>query len=90
MNMEEASVNPSDQEAARALVSQHPLLREDDYTKRVIETGIADNGKPVDIGDFLAARGAILEMDAVREKNPDAYDAAVVHSKRPDLENWVN
>ena len=90
MNMEEANVNPNDQEAARALINEHPLLCHDNYAKRVVETGVADNGKPIDIGDFLAARGAILEMDAVKRKNPAAYDAAVIHSERPDLENWVN
>lgn len=88
---EEVNVNPGDQEAAIALLNEHPLLSHDDYARRVIDTGVADNGKQVDIGDFLAARGAILEIDAVRKKNPDAYDAAVINSVRPDQEKaWLN
>ena len=81
-----------------ALINEHPLLRNDGYAKRVVETGIADNNRKVDIGDFLAARSAVLEMQNAEKKmreakrrNPDAYDAAVINSVRPDLENtWVN
>lgn len=96
--MEEFSPRPEDTEAAMALINEHPLLKEDSYTKRVIETGLADNGKPIDIGDFLAARSAVLEikaaadrMDEIKIKNFDAYDAAVINSVRPDLEKvWLN
>lgn len=91
----ETGLNPNDQEAAMALLNEHPLLSHDPYAKRVVETGVADTGKPVDIGNFLAARKAFLEMEAAKQKDANAYDAAVINvinSVRPDLENktWLN
>lgn len=86
----ETGLNSKDKEAAMALLNEHPLLSHDPYAKRVVETGVADTGKPVDIGNFLVARKAILEMEAMKSKDQAAYDAAVVYSVRPDKEKYIN
>ena len=90
--MEEANVNPSDQEAAMAIINGHPFLSHDNYARKVVEDGgKVASGKIVDMRDFLTAKGAILEMDAIKEKDPIAYEAAmVVSSVRPDVEKWIN
>jgi hypothetical protein len=95
MSMENTntSYRPEDREAATGLVNEHPLLRHDLYAKRVVESGFADNGEPVDVGNFLAARIAFLEktdaevrLAAAEGRDKASYDAAVIHSVRPDLE----
>lgn len=76
------------------MIQEDPYLQNDGYARKVVEAGgVVDNGKSVDIGDFLAARRAVLEMwqaedkvAAAKDKNQDAYDAAVINSVRPDLE----
>lgn len=96
MSMEE--FKPEDQEAALALINEHPLLSQDPYAKRVVESGLADNGEPVtDIGNFLAARAAWLDKEsaevrlaASENKDKKSYDAAVISSVRPDLEKFIN
>jgi hypothetical protein len=91
--MEQNSPRPEDTEAAMALINEHPLLNQDPYAKRVAESGTADNGEPIDIGNFLAARAAFLEKEsaetrlaASERKDKKSYDVAVVSSVRPDLE----
>ncbi|MDQ5949091.1 MAG: hypothetical protein QG589_217 [Patescibacteria group bacterium] len=88
-------------EAAAKLVESSELLRNDEYTQRVLRGGgKVDTGNVVDIGDFLVARQAVLEeweakgrMAAMEEKNKGAYDAAVReagsgvgYSVRPELD----
>ena len=94
MSIESEEVRMNNEiEAAKALMHENPLLRSDPYAQRVVEAGgIADNGMKVDIGDFLAARSAVLEMNqaegkvaAAKMKNPQAYEVA--YSVRPDIEN---
>lgn len=94
--MESHEVRSEDQDAAYELLNEHPLLSEDSYAKRVVaEGGKVDNGKVVDIGNFLAARAAVLEqykveekVAAVKELDPEAYEVA--HSVRPDFERHLN
>ena len=93
MSIEEpkAEIN-EDMEAALALVNENHLLKNDPYAKRVVESGgIADSGQKVDIGDFLSARLAVLEMSqaegkvaAAKMKNPEAYEVA--YSVAPQVE----
>ena len=66
--MESTNLRPEDQEAAKALLSESPLLMSDTYAKQVVETGKADNGKEIDVGDFLAARLAVLEEAVAQGK----------------------
>ena len=92
MSMEN-SPKQEDVEAAMNLINEHHFLSMDGYAKRVAEKGVADNGDPVDVGNFLAARAAWLEkqdaevrLAAAEEKDSKSYDAAVISSVRPDLE----
>jgi hypothetical protein len=95
MSMEEMNngPRPEDVEAAKALMQEDPLLSRDPYTQRVVETGTADNGEVIDIGNFLSARSAVLkkwkaeaQLAAAERKDHKSYDAAVVNAERPDLE----
>jgi hypothetical protein len=91
--MEEANLRPVDQEAARVLMGEHPLLSHDGYAKKVVETGKADNGEDVDLGNFLAARAVVLEAETLKKKDPKAFMAAMaISSVRGDLEDktWQN
>ncbi|KKQ77953.1 MAG: hypothetical protein A3A96_04240 [Candidatus Zambryskibacteria bacterium RIFCSPLOWO2_01_FULL_39_39] len=89
---------PEDIEAAMLLIKEHPLLRDDLLTKQVLERGIGGHGKPVNIDEFVETRGAFLELEQLKDRlqtikngNPNVYEAAVVHSVRPDTEkSWVN
>ena len=82
-----------EQKAAWDLINESNLLKNDPYAKKVVEAGgLADNGVTVDIGDFLAARQAVLEMNqaegkvvAAKRKNPEAYEVA--YSVAPHLES---
>jgi 2-keto-4-pentenoate hydratase len=90
----ESRSSSDEKEAAFALLNEHPLLKNDAYAKKVVEEGgLVDNGNIVDVGDFLAARVAVLESDeanakvaAAKQRNPRAYNAAVIHSVAPHLE----
>ena len=93
MSIEQMAPRPEDIQAAMALINENPLLSRDPYAKRVAESGQADNGETVDVGDFLSSRVAVLEkwdaearLLASERKNKRAYDAAVISSERPDLE----
>jgi hypothetical protein len=93
MSMEEQTPRNEDIEAAANLIDEHPLLRMDPYAERVAKSGLADNGEPVDVGNFLVARAAFLEkqtaevrLAASETKDKKSYDAAVISSERPDLE----
>ncbi len=91
-NIESNPELTDEQLAALTLINENPLLQNDVYAKKVVESGgLVDSGNMVDIGDFLAARLAVLEgsdekVAAAKLKNPRAYDAAVVHSVAPHLE----
>lgn len=92
MSMEQTT-RSENTEAAMQLINEHKFLREDPYAKRVAESGTADNGEVVDIGNFLAARAAWLEKEdsevrlaAAEAKDKKSYDVAVIASDRPDLE----
>ena len=95
MSIEEPEIEiNNDMEAALGLINENPFLKNDPYAKRVVESGgTADNGQKVDIGDFLNARLAVLEMNqaeskvmAAKTKNPQAYEVA--YSVAPDKENY--
>lgn len=87
----QGELRPQDQEAAMELLNSDPYLSEDGYAKRVVETGKADNGIDVDLGDFLAARSAFIMQELAREKlskiNPETV--SVASSARPDLEKYI-
>jgi hypothetical protein len=86
-----------DQEAAFALIRENDLLKRDPYAKRVVEmNGVVDSGIVVDIGNFIEARLAKLEeataeakLAAMKGRDPEAYDAAVVNSVAPHLERNI-
>lgn len=94
MNIEDVNAGQEDKEAMKSLLNSYPILSHDPYAQRVVETGVADNGKPVtQMEDFLKIRAAIVEAEIMREKNPEIYDAAMaVSSVRGDLEDktWQN
>lgn len=74
-----------DIEAAKGLVAEDELLRQDEYTAEVLASGgvIERNGEQIqlDLGNFLSARRNVLERAQLEQKDPAAYDAAmVVHS----------
>jgi len=76
---------PEDFEAAKKLVAESSVLRNDLYSKQVIENGgYTNEGKKIeDIGMFLAARETELsgKLNMAAERNPDDEDnAGVVHS----------
>ena len=92
MSIEEPIELTEEEKVAWDLLNEDPLLSRDSYAKRVLKSGgVADNGEKVDIGDFLAARQAVLEMNqaegkvaAAKNKNSQAWGLA--YSVRPDLE----
>jgi hypothetical protein len=92
MNLEQQPSKQQDLEAAIALMKEYPLLKNDGLTKQVLETGIGGNGKTIeDLDKFVMTRGIFLELENIKKSNPDLYDAAVIHSVRPDQEkNWEN
>jgi hypothetical protein len=70
---------------AMQLLESDEVLKTDLYARKVIEDGgaVELNGETmvVDLGNFLAARRAIIEQDRVRALDPRALEAAkVVHS----------
>ena len=79
---------PLDWEAARDLVENDELLRDDPYTLSVLDKrGVVGEGEDAirDIGTFLDARRRILEGE--REKShaaADVEDAMAVHSTPED------
>lgn len=94
MSMEQAGPRPEDTAAAMELINSNELLSKDPYAKRVVESGVADNGQVIDIGNFLAARQAFLEqrkaevqLAASERKDRTSYDAAVISSVAPELES---
>lgn len=91
--MENNSHDSEGREEAMDFINKHELLSNDPYAKRVAESGLADNGEPIDVRNFLAARAAVLEKWSAEEKlsaaegrDKASYDVAVIHSVRPDLE----
>jgi len=91
MTLESANLRPEDQEAAMNLINASEFLREDDYAKEVVESGKADSGAEVDLGNFLAAREAILRLKSIEVGDPKAYKKAIaVPAVRGDLEKYVN
>jgi len=94
MSME--SPREVDVEAAMELINNNAFLSRDPYAKRVAESGTADNGEPVDVGNFLAARAAILEkwdaearLAAAEGKDRQAYKVAVTNSVKPEVERSI-
>jgi hypothetical protein len=93
MSMEQVSPRPEDIEVAMTLINESEILRNDQRSKDLVENGgMTIDGRKVDIGNFLAAREAYLKLNSVKDKDPIAYEEAmVVHSVRPDQEKaWVN
>jgi hypothetical protein len=92
--MSSESMNrPEDMSVARAMLESSEVLKNDAYARRVLENGgVTDNGSRPDIGDFLAAREAVLMNDEMRLKEmttatPEALrEAMVVHSEDPTYE----
>jgi hypothetical protein len=91
--MEQNLPTQEDVGAAMELINNHSLLSQDLYAKRVTKSGTADNGEPIDVGDFLVARAAWLEKEeaevrlaAAEGKNKKSYDAAVISSIAPEHE----
>ena len=96
LKMKPNSNRPEDFKAARKMLEEDEWIKNDPVAKKVLENeGMTEAGYEVDIGDYLAARSALLEkneekMAAMEKKNPDAYRAAmVVHSVRPEAEKWL-
>lgn len=98
MSMEQQAVEKLTPQEVKELFGEilktYPILNTDPYSKRVFETGIADNGEPVlDFHVFAEARAAWLEkqdaevrLAASKAKNKKSYDAAIISSERPDME----
>ena len=91
MSIESAKELTAEQQAAFDLIRGSEILKNDPYARRVVESGKADSGIEVDLGDFLAAREAVLQLDSAEQKvaaaksrNPQAWEVA--NSVRPDLE----
>ena len=80
-----------DQEAAKELLMSDEFLRGDAYANRVVETGKADNGTEVDLGDFLVARSAFIMEAVAREKlsKIDPETVKVVSGVAPNLEKYT-
>ena len=93
--MESSNEFTSDQQAAMELIGGSPLLSGDSYAKKVVEGGgVVDSGRVVDLGDFLAARQAVLEsavaeakVSASKRRNPEAYEVA--NSVAPNVEKYI-
>ncbi len=75
---------PEDFEAAQKLIDENELLRNDEYTKAVMQSGgVGYNGEVIeDIGKFLSQRIEHLE----KEKVAASEDVFVVHSEKPENE----
>ena len=80
MSMEQSDIQSGDQEAAMNLLNDDPFLREDEYAQRVVRTGKAPDGRGVDLGNFLAARAAVLQEAVAKGKlkkiNPEMVEVA--------------
>ena len=92
MSMERMSeLRNEDQKAAMELLQSDEFLRNDSSAQRVVETGKADSGIQVDLGEFLAARGAFIRQEVARAKlskiNPEMV--RVVTGVRPDVEKYT-
>jgi hypothetical protein len=81
------SFRPGDFESAQKLIDENELLRNDDYTKAVMESeGVGYNGEQIkDIGDFVVERLKHLEKnkEKVTAKKRDVF---VENSPNPELE----
>jgi len=98
--MENLEMETSEIERAREMVQASEFLRDDPYTKQVLETGRTENGEKIDLMKFLDTREKVLkswmakaELDAARSQDEDIYRIAaqesgqtVAHSVRPDLD----
>lgn len=97
MQTENVGGGHEDFEAARALLAENILLQQDPYAQRVLVSGVADNGKPIeDMESFLRTREAILEKRRAELKleklaGKKGYDAAVTFGVDPAQESaWEN
>lgn len=80
--------------AAESLIEGSEILKNDAYSRNVLRNeGVTDAGVKVDIGNFLAAREAILTGNDGKLNDLKSFDrtaveqALVTNSLRPDMEH---
>jgi len=97
MSIELPNLQTEEQKIGWELLEENPILIDDAYARTMVKSGgRTETGEKVDIGDFLAARLAFLELRkaeekvaAAKQRNSRAYDVAVISSVRPDMESHL-